>query len=106
MPGHDFGKKCMALVCLAVLGSACGLASGPPPLSGAAPRGDLAQAPSHGQGREQVLTSDDLFTIYQAVLTGAVQDVTGPQLIRGALKGSRGAAVEVGMLPVESAILD
>jgi carboxyl-terminal processing protease len=66
----------------------------------------VAQAPSRGQGREPVLTSDDLFTIYQAALTGAVQDVTGPQLIRGALKGSRTAAVEAGLLPVESAILD
>ncbi len=67
---------------------------------------DPSQPQLVGQTRPNVLTSDDLYTIYQGVLTSGVQPVDGPQMVAGALKGAHAAATEQGLLPVEAAVLD
>ena len=94
------------MACLVAVASACGFGSGSSATNRTAPTFDLAQQPRRGQAQEQVLTSDDLFSIYQAALTSAVAEVTGPQLIRGALKGGRDSAIAAGLTPLDSAILD
>lgn len=62
--------------------------------------------PPARQSAQNILTATDLFTVYEAVLTGYVDRVDHTLLIDGALRGMHETAVEDGFLLLDSAILD
>ncbi len=84
--------------------------------AGGAPQASAAQALAPESAIPQVgadvaqpelgLRADDLYQIYEAVMTSYVDRVDSATLLSGALKSVQTMAVERGLLPVELAILD
>lgn len=62
--------------------------------------------PPARQSAQNILTATDLFSVYQAVLTGYVDRVDHTVLIDGALRGIHETAREDGLLLLDSAILE
>lgn len=98
--------------CLSLLVNSCTAVGGAPDFSGAFSAGsgrgsDLPQRPRPSpQSGGDVLGTSDLHALYQAVIDVYVDPVDPPKLITGALRGAHQAALEAGLLPLESAVFD
>lgn len=53
-----------------------------------------------------MLTSSDLYSIYQTAVASAVQVAEPADILRGALKGAQAAAMDQGLMPIDAALLD
>src|SRR6266545_4138062 len=95
-PGGLTASACLLGWLALVLGGCRGIAGNADPRV-ASPLIDLAQSPSTGPPTSSALTSDDLFSIYQGILTGAVQRAEPAELVRAAIKGAHEAAVSQGL---------
>lgn len=81
-----------------LLGSGSGGSTGAPP-SSRAPR-------TQARTGADLLSSAELARLYSTILDTYVDSVQPSVLVTGALQGAHQAAIEAGMMPVESAILD
>lgn len=92
------GAAWLAIACTAT-GSAPDFAAGSRSELPAPPPGPPAQA-------SPPLGSDELFLLYETVLTDYVERVDQAALVLGAFKGARMGADELGLMPAETAVLD
>lgn len=106
-------RHTLGLAVVLTLGG-CTMAGGAPELGGlfgsdgggssqTAPRTRPGLAP---QPTAQGLGSDELFSIYQTILTTYVDRVDNSALVIGAFKGAHAGAVQSGLLPSDTALLD
>ncbi|HEY3116923.1 MAG TPA: PDZ domain-containing protein, partial [Chloroflexota bacterium] len=58
------------------------------------------------QAGARSLGSDELFSIYQTIINSYVDRVDGSSLVIGAFKGAHSGALESGLLPADTALLD
>ncbi len=84
----------------------CTMMPMPTPTAGAPAQPSIGQPPTIEPSAPSALTSDDLYAIYQALITEYVDRVDDGKLLEAALTGARDAAVAIGLLPIETGILD
>src|SRR5579871_6762766 len=103
-----------SIITFMLVASACTQIGGAPDLGSIpVPGAGRAQAPSaaapstsSSESSPSVLSSDDLFAIYRAIMTRYVDQVQDCVPILGALHGAHNGAMEAGLLPIETALLD
>lgn len=103
------------LVALALVLSGCTMAGGAPELGGLfgsdEGSGPSQTAPSIARGiapqpNARGLSSDELFSIYQTIVNSYVDRIDNSTLVIGAFKGAHSGAVQSGLLPADTALLD